>query len=66
MALPQLLSASAWHLVHTLRYEHDQGDDAKFSLKTAQSLRQRLSNPASATTDEVVITVLVFAAYAVR
>ncbi len=65
MALSQMLSASAWHLVYTLRCEIDQGDDAKYSLKTVQALRQRLGDPMHATSDDVIITVLAFAAYAV-
>lgn len=65
IAISQILSASAWHLVHYLRWNSDRGEDAEYSVRTARSLQQRLGNPATSTTNEVVITVLTFAAYAV-
>jgi hypothetical protein len=64
IALSQMLSASAWHLVHRLQCG-ETGEDAKYSMITTQSLQQRLSNLATGTSNEVITTVLAFAAYAV-
>lgn len=60
-----MLSASAWHLVNHLKCEHDSAEDAKYSMRTVQSLQAKLNNPATSTSDEVIVTVLAFAAYAV-
>ena len=65
IAQSQILSASAWHLVHWLRCEDDKGEDAKYSMMTARSLQQRLDNIATGTTNEVITAVLASAAYAV-
>ncbi|RDW57455.1 hypothetical protein BP6252_13793 [Coleophoma cylindrospora] len=65
IAISQMLSASAWHLVHHLRCEQDPADDdAKYTMIAAHSLQQKLNNAATNTTDEVIITVLASAAYA--
>lgn len=66
IALSQMLSASAWHLVHFLRSENDTGDDAKYSLISTRALQQRLADIVTGTTDEVITAVLAAAAYAVR
>jgi len=64
IALSQMLSASAWHLVHFLRSENDTGDDAKYSLISTRALQQRLADIVTGTTDEVITAVLAAAAYA--
>ncbi|KAH8697873.1 hypothetical protein BGW36DRAFT_379602 [Talaromyces proteolyticus] len=64
IAISQMLASSAWHLVHYLRSDNDRGEDVRYSLITTQSLQQKLDNPLTCTTDEVVITVLAMAAYA--
>lgn len=65
MAITQMLSASAWHLVNHLHCEVDRGDDAKYSLQTTRALRQRLSNTVHGTNDEIIVTVLALAVHAV-
>ncbi|KIW30883.1 uncharacterized protein PV07_02575 [Cladophialophora immunda] len=64
IAVSQMLSASAWHLVHWCRSEHDSGEDARYALITTRSLQQRLNNLATGTSNEVITTVLAAAAYA--
>ncbi|KIX94724.1 uncharacterized protein Z520_09414 [Fonsecaea multimorphosa CBS 102226] len=64
IAVSQMLSASAWHLVHWCRTEDDSGEDARYALITTRSLQQRLNNLATGTSDEVITTVLAAAAYA--
>ncbi|EXJ66631.1 uncharacterized protein A1O5_10302 [Cladophialophora psammophila CBS 110553] len=64
IAVSQMLSASAWHLVHWCRSEDDSGEDARYALITTRSLQQRLNNLATGTSDEVITTVLAAAAYA--
>ena len=66
IAISQMLSASAWHLVHWCRVEDDTGEDAKYSMITTQSLQHRLNDLATGTSNEVITTVLASAAYAVR
>ncbi|KIW46593.1 uncharacterized protein PV06_02258 [Exophiala oligosperma] len=63
-ALSQMLSASAWHLVHFLRCEDDTGDDAKYSLISNQALQRKLNDIVTGTSDDVVTAVLAAAAYA--
>lgn len=65
-ALSQMLSASAWHLVHFLQCEHDTGDDAKYSMISNQALQRKLNDIVTGTSDDVVTAVLAAAAYAVR
>jgi hypothetical protein len=65
IAISQMLASSAWHLVHYLQSDNDRGEDVRYSLVTTQSLQQKLDNPLTCTSDEVVITVLAMAAYAV-
>jgi hypothetical protein len=65
IALSQMLSASAWHLVHWLGCESDTGEDARYSMISTQNLQQRLNSVATGASDEVVIAVLTSAAYAV-
>ncbi|RFU72434.1 hypothetical protein TARUN_9830 [Trichoderma arundinaceum] len=64
IALSQMLSASAWHLVHWLGCETDTGEDARYSMTSAQNLQQRLNSVATGASDEVTIAVLTSAAYA--
>ncbi|KAJ4854164.1 uncharacterized protein T069G_11143 [Trichoderma breve] len=64
IALSQMLSASAWHLVHWLGCESDSGEDAQYSMISTQNLQQRLNSVATGASDEVVIAVLTSAAYA--
>ncbi|KAL7935579.1 hypothetical protein V8C35DRAFT_278595 [Trichoderma chlorosporum] len=64
IALSQMLSASAWHLVHWLGSESDTGEDARYSMISTQNLQQRLNSVATGASDEVVIAVLTSAAYA--
>ncbi|PON21903.1 hypothetical protein TGAM01_v209159 [Trichoderma gamsii] len=64
IALSQMLSASAWHLVHWLGCESDTGEDARYSMISTQNLQQRLNSVATGASDEVVIAVLTSAAYA--
>ncbi|OAP64168.1 hypothetical protein AYL99_00140 [Fonsecaea erecta] len=64
IAVTQMLSASAWHLVNFCRAEDDSGEEAQYALITTRSLQQRLNNLATGTSDEVVTTVLAAAAYA--
>ncbi|PKK51044.1 hypothetical protein CI102_2949 [Trichoderma harzianum] len=65
IALSQMLSASAWHLVHWLGCESDSGEDAQYAMISTQNLQQRLNSVATGASDEVVIAVLTSAAYAV-
>lgn len=65
IAISQMLASSAWHLVHHLQSDNDRGEDVRYSLVTTRSLQQKLDNPLTCTSDEVVITVLAMAAYAV-
>ncbi|KAL7905383.1 hypothetical protein GGI35DRAFT_460574 [Trichoderma velutinum] len=64
IALSQMLSASAWHLVHWLGCENDSGEDAQYSMISTHNLQQRLNSVATGASDEVVIAVLTSAAYA--
>ncbi|KAF3063013.1 hypothetical protein CFAM422_010488 [Trichoderma lentiforme] len=64
IALSQMLSASAWHLVHWLGCESDSGEDAQYAMISTQNLQQRLNSVATGASDEVVIAVLTSAAYA--
>ncbi|KAH8821788.1 hypothetical protein F5884DRAFT_894521 [Xylogone sp. PMI_703] len=64
IAISQVLSAAAWHLVYQLNFERDRGEHNRYSMMTAQSLQQRLNSHATSTTDEVIITVLASAAFA--
>lgn len=66
IAVSQMLSASAWHLVHHLRCENDTGEDVQYSMISTQSLQKRLNSITTGTSDEVITAVLAFAAYAVR
>ncbi|KAH8802580.1 hypothetical protein F5884DRAFT_683329 [Xylogone sp. PMI_703] len=65
IALSQMLSASAWHLVNYLKCAEDKGEDASYTLITTQTLQQKLNDPAACATDEVIVTVLALAAYAI-
>ncbi|UKZ68136.1 uncharacterized protein TrAtP1_009172 [Trichoderma atroviride] len=64
IALSQMLSASAWHLVHWLGCERDTGEDARYAMISTQNIQQRLNSVATGASDEVVIAVLTSAAYA--
>ncbi|GAD91485.1 predicted protein [Paecilomyces variotii No. 5] len=64
IALSQLLSASAWHLVHRLCCEDDMGDDARYSMITTRSLQTQLNSLNTAISDEAITAVLACAAYA--
>ncbi|RFU25199.1 hypothetical protein B7463_g11137, partial [Scytalidium lignicola] len=64
IAISQMLSASAWHLVYQLNFERDRGEHNRYSVMTAQSLQQRLNSHATSTSDEVIITILASAAFA--
>lgn len=69
-ALAQMLSTSAWHIGGGGGADSDGGepdvDYARYSVVATRSLRQKLSRPTSRASDEVVVAVLAFAAYAVR
>ncbi|EHK50807.1 hypothetical protein TRIATDRAFT_54642, partial [Trichoderma atroviride IMI 206040] len=62
IALSQMLSASAWHLVHWLCCERDTGEDARYAMISTQNIQQRLNSVATGASDEVVIAVLTSAA----
>lgn len=64
IAISQILSASAWHLVYQLNFERDRGEHNRYSIMTTQSLQQRLNSQATSTTEEVIITILASAAFA--
>ncbi|KAH8805206.1 hypothetical protein F5884DRAFT_859815 [Xylogone sp. PMI_703] len=64
IALNQLLSVSSWHL-ENLHGNDFSVDHCKYAVVATKSLQERLGDPARATTDEVITTVLVFACYAV-
>ncbi|KAH8811311.1 hypothetical protein F5884DRAFT_270360 [Xylogone sp. PMI_703] len=63
-ALNELLSAASWHLEHRLGRNPNSIEHYRYSAAASRSLQQRLSDPATATTDEVITAVLAFAYYA--
>ncbi|PYI35699.1 hypothetical protein BP00DRAFT_442487 [Aspergillus indologenus CBS 114.80] len=63
IALSQLLSASSKHLGHL--YADDSGTDHyRYTVHATTLLQQRLGDPATCVTDEVVVAVLAFCCYA--
>jgi hypothetical protein len=62
----QMLSTSAWHLVHWMRIEDDRGDADRYSIISTQSLQARLNSLTTGFSDEVITAVLASAAYAVE
>ncbi|PYH41023.1 uncharacterized protein BP01DRAFT_426680 [Aspergillus saccharolyticus JOP 1030-1] len=62
IALSQLLSASSQHLGHL--YKGSSTDHFRYSIRATTLLQQRLQDPSTCVTDEVVIAVLAFCCYA--
>lgn len=65
IALSQLLSASSKHLGH-LYADDSSTDHYRYTVHATTLLQQRLGDPATCVSDEVVVAVLAFCCYAVR